>query len=79
MGKLPKDSGVVDRCSCAVCELDDTSGDGFDGEGIGLVCTCDGGEELKGISVKMRDLCKEEGTGLGPLWDCSDGRASPRV
>ena len=77
MGKLPRDSGVVDRCSCVVCELDDASGDGFGGEGTGLIDTCDGGEELKGISVKMRYLYEEKGTRLGPLWDCSNGRPSP--
>ena len=47
---LPMDSGVVDRCSWAVCKPDDR-GDGFVGEGTGLVGT-EGGEELKGISFR---------------------------
>lgn len=68
------DSGVVDRCSCPVCKLDDR-GDGFVGEGTGLVGT-EGGEELKGISLKTRDF--GEGI-LSPLWDCSDKGPSTYV
>ena len=69
------DSGVVDKCICAVCKPDDR-GNGFVGEGSGLVPTCEGGEELKGTSLKTRDFGQEV-AGLSPPWDFSDKGPSP--
>jgi hypothetical protein len=60
-------------------------GDGTDGEGIGFVGAgrgsfdnnppCEGGEELKGTSLKISYLSKGREVRLGPLNGCT-GRAS---
>ena len=58
-------------------------GDELDGEGIGICFigadrgsfggtpACEGGEELKGLSLKIGDLNKGKEAGIGPLEDCS--------